>query len=67
MNLREIASTGEALDTTVYSLADYPTTLAVLDGAGAVEIQLADPNSDRCRAGIDAVARTCQPAARPGV
>jgi EAL domain-containing protein (putative c-di-GMP-specific phosphodiesterase class I) len=46
MNLREIASTGEALDTTVYSLADYPTTLAVLDGAGAVEIQLADPNSD---------------------
>jgi EAL domain-containing protein (putative c-di-GMP-specific phosphodiesterase class I) len=46
MTLREIASTGEPLDTNVYSLVDYPATLAVLDGAGAVEIQLGDANSD---------------------
>jgi EAL domain-containing protein (putative c-di-GMP-specific phosphodiesterase class I) len=46
MSVREIASTDDVLDPTVYSLLDYPATLAVLDGAGAVEIQLSDPNSD---------------------
>jgi GAF domain-containing protein len=45
LNLREIAST-DALDTNVYSLLDYPATLAVIDGAGAVEIQLSDASSD---------------------
>ncbi|HEY2273388.1 MAG TPA: EAL domain-containing protein [Jatrophihabitantaceae bacterium] len=46
MSVREIASTDDALDPNVYSLLDYPATLAVLDGAGAVEIQVDDPNSD---------------------
>jgi EAL domain-containing protein (putative c-di-GMP-specific phosphodiesterase class I) len=46
LNLREIANTGDALDPTVYSLVDYPATLAVIDGAGAMEVQMADPDSD---------------------
>jgi EAL domain-containing protein (putative c-di-GMP-specific phosphodiesterase class I) len=43
--LREIAST-ELLDTDSYSLARYPATAAVLNGAGPIEIQLADHDAD---------------------
>jgi EAL domain-containing protein (putative c-di-GMP-specific phosphodiesterase class I) len=46
MNLREIASTGMALDTTVYRLADYPATLAVITSGGTVEVQVSDPAAD---------------------
>jgi EAL domain-containing protein (putative c-di-GMP-specific phosphodiesterase class I) len=46
LNLREIASTGESLDTNVYSLIEYPATLAVIDGAGAMEVQVDDASSD---------------------
>lgn len=46
LNLREIASTGKPLDAKAYSLTDYPATLAVFDGAGATEIQIADPDGD---------------------
>lgn len=46
MSVREIASTDPVLDPHTYSLLDYPTTLAVLDGAGAVEIQLNDLGAD---------------------
>lgn len=45
MHLREIAST-ESLDPEVYSLDDYPATLAVLNGSGAMEVQLADAGAD---------------------
>jgi GAF domain-containing protein len=46
MNLREIASTSERLDTTMYTLTDYPATMAVFEGAGTTEVQIADPGSD---------------------
>jgi EAL domain-containing protein (putative c-di-GMP-specific phosphodiesterase class I) len=46
MNLREIASTGEALDTNVYALSDYPATAAVMNGAGTIEIQVGDNEGD---------------------
>jgi EAL domain-containing protein (putative c-di-GMP-specific phosphodiesterase class I) len=46
MNLREIANTDDRLDPNVYSLADYPATLAVINGAGTMEVQVDDPDSD---------------------
>ena len=46
MNLREIATTSDLLDTTVYCLTDYPATLAVMAGGSTVEVQSADPNAD---------------------
>jgi EAL domain-containing protein (putative c-di-GMP-specific phosphodiesterase class I) len=52
MNLREIASTDDRLDTNVYSLVDYPATLAVINGAGAMEVQVDDPNSDAAERAI---------------
>ena len=67
MNLREIASTGQALDTTVYTLTDYPTTLAVFEGAGTTEVQLSRSRRRPGRAGADGAARSRQPAARAGL
>jgi EAL domain-containing protein (putative c-di-GMP-specific phosphodiesterase class I) len=45
LGLREIASTGE-LDPRSYALSDYPATLAVMNGSGTMEVQLADPDAD---------------------
>jgi GAF domain-containing protein len=44
--IREIATTEPTIDTTIYSLARYPATRAVLEGAETVEIQLTDPLAD---------------------
>lgn len=52
MSVREIASTEPDLDAGVYSLLDYPATLAVLDGAGALEVQLSDPNADQAECAV---------------
>lgn len=45
MSLSEIAST-EALDPSVYALADYPTTLAVMRGGGTREIHAEDADAE---------------------
>ncbi len=44
-NLREIATTHD-LDPTTYVLTDYPATLALMKGGGAIEIQISDPGAD---------------------
>ncbi len=44
-NLREIANTHD-LDPSPYVLTDYPATLALMKGGGAIEIQLNDPGAD---------------------
>jgi EAL domain-containing protein (putative c-di-GMP-specific phosphodiesterase class I) len=44
-NLREIANTHE-LDPRTYLLNDYPATLSLMRGGGAVEVQLDDPGAD---------------------
>lgn len=44
--LREVTSSGAAIDTSPYMLADYPVTQNVLKTGNAVEIHLSDPNAD---------------------
>jgi EAL domain-containing protein (putative c-di-GMP-specific phosphodiesterase class I) len=44
--LREITSSGAAIDTSRYVVADYPATQQVLDSGTTVEVHLADPDAD---------------------
>jgi EAL domain-containing protein (putative c-di-GMP-specific phosphodiesterase class I) len=44
--LTEIASSATVLDSSVYDIADYPATRAVLDTGGTAEIHLDDPGAD---------------------
>jgi EAL domain-containing protein (putative c-di-GMP-specific phosphodiesterase class I) len=44
--LREITSSGAAIDPTVYPLAEYPTTEAVLQTGNTMEIHVDDPHAD---------------------
>jgi GAF domain-containing protein len=44
--LREITSSGAEIDPTVYPLAEYPTTEAVLQTGNTMEIHVDDPHAD---------------------
>lgn len=44
--LREITSSGAAIDTVPYSISEYPATQAVLDGGSIVEVHVNDPSAD---------------------
>jgi GAF domain-containing protein len=44
--LREITSSGAAIDTSAYAIADYPATAAVLRTGDPVEVHLSDPDAD---------------------
>lgn len=44
--LREITSSGAAIDTRSYALADYPATRSVVETGAAIEVHTNDPASD---------------------
>jgi len=45
--LREITSSGIALDTRAYALVDYPATRSVIETGVALEVRLDDPEADQ--------------------
>jgi EAL domain-containing protein (putative c-di-GMP-specific phosphodiesterase class I) len=45
-DLREITSSGAAIDTRPYALADYPATRTVVETGDAVEVHVNDPDAD---------------------
>jgi EAL domain-containing protein (putative c-di-GMP-specific phosphodiesterase class I) len=48
--LREITSSGAAIDTRAYSLADYPATKSVIETGAALEVRLTNPDADSAEA-----------------
>ncbi|HKC29778.1 MAG TPA: EAL domain-containing protein [Jatrophihabitans sp.] len=44
--LRELTSSGQAIDVRAYALSDYPTTRAVIDKGIVVEVHANDPEAD---------------------
>jgi EAL domain-containing protein (putative c-di-GMP-specific phosphodiesterase class I) len=45
-SLREITSTGAAIDTSPYALADYPATKSVIETGASLQVHVGDPDAD---------------------